>query len=69
MNNYKVTLVVIQVSEDPESSVYGRNKEKVCEYCGIKVVTQKLPEDTAEKELLSYIDMWNKAPEVNGILV
>lgn len=69
MNNYKVTLVVIQVGEGPEPSVYGRNKEKVCEYCGIKVVTQKLPEDIAEKELLSYIDMWNKAPEVNGILV
>lgn len=69
LNNYDVSLVVIQVGENPASSVYGRNKEKVCEYCGIKVVTQKLPEDTAEKELLSYIDMWNKAPDVNGILV
>ena len=69
MNNYKVILVIIQVGEDSASSIYVRNKEKACEYCGIKVITQKLPEDITEKELLSYIDMWNKAPEVNGILV
>lgn len=68
LNNYDVSLVVIQVGEDPASSVYVRNKEKACEYCGIKVITQKLPEDITEKELLTSIDMWNKS-EINGILV
>ena len=57
MNNYKVILVVIQVGEDSTSSIYVRNKEKACEYCGIKVITQKLHKDITEKELLSYIDM------------
>ena len=32
LNNYDVSLVVIQVGEDPTSSVYVRNKEKACEY-------------------------------------
>lgn len=68
LNNYDVSLVVIQVGEDPASSVYVRNKEKACEYCGIKVITQKLPEDITEKELLISIDMWNKS-EITGILV
>ena len=68
LNNYDVSLVVIQVGEDPASSVYVRNKEKACEYCGIKVITQKFPEDITEKELLTSIDMWNKS-EINGILV
>ena len=68
LNNYDVSLVVIQVGEDPASSVYVRNKEKACEYCGIKVITQKLPEGITEKELLTSIDMWNKS-EINGILV
>lgn len=68
LNNYDVSLVIIQVGEDPASSVYVRNKEKACEYCGIKVITQKLPEDITEKELLTSIDMWNKS-EINGILV
>ena len=33
------------------------------------LLTNNLHKYIAEKELLSYIDMWNKAPEVNGILV
>ena len=64
----KVTLAVVIVGNDPASKIYVRNKTRACEYCGIKVITQKLPEDIIEKELLTSIDMWNKS-EINGILV
>ena len=34
-NNIKATLAVIQVGNDPASSVYVGNKKKACEYIGI----------------------------------
>lgn len=33
----EVTLAVIQVGDDPASSVYVRNKKKGCEYVGISL--------------------------------
>lgn len=40
LNNYDVSLVVIQVGEDPASSVYVRNKEKACEYIKLLLLMQ-----------------------------
>ncbi len=65
----QVTLAVIQVGNDPASSVYVGNKKKACEYIGIKSLAYELPEETAEKELLSLIGELNKRVDVNGILV
>lgn len=62
-------LAVIQVGEDPASSVYVGNKKKACEYIGIKSLSHHLPEETTEEELLKLIDELNKNDEVNGILV
>lgn len=39
----KVKLVVVQVGEDPASSVYVRNKERAAEKVGIETDTRKLP--------------------------
>ena len=33
-----VCLAVVQVGEDPASSIYVRNKKKACEYTGIESV-------------------------------
>ncbi len=65
----QVTLAVIQVGDDPASSVYVGNKKKACEYIGIKSLAYELPEETPEKELLSLIEELNKKADVNGILV
>ncbi|TCL59898.1 methylenetetrahydrofolate dehydrogenase (NADP+)/methenyltetrahydrofolate cyclohydrolase [Kineothrix alysoides] len=65
----QVTLAVIQVGDDPASSVYVGNKKKACEYIGIKSLAYELPEETPEKELLSLIEELNKKVDVNGILV
>ena len=65
----EVTLAVIQVGNDPASSVYVGNKKKACEYCGIKSLEYLLDENTTEEELLSLINVLNNDSAVNGILV
>ena len=65
----KVALAVIQVGNDPASSVYVRNKKKACEYIGIESLSYELPEETTQEELLALVEELNKKKEVNGILV
>ena len=63
------SLAVIQVGNDPASSVYVKNKKKACEYIGIGSVSYELPEETTEDKLLSIIDDLNKKADIIGILV
>lgn len=65
----EVTLAVIQVGEDPASSVYVNNKKKACEYIGANSLSYNLPEDSTQEELLKIIDDLNNDPKVDGILV
>ena len=65
----EITLAVIQVGNDPASTVYVGNKKKACEYIGIKSLAYELEEETTEKELLDLIDELNARDDVNGILV
>lgn len=65
----EINLAVIQVGNDPASSVYVRNKKKACEYIGIGSLSFELPEETSEEELLKLIKELNEKPEVSGILV
>lgn len=62
-------LAVIQVGNDPASSVYVRNKKRACEYIGIGSLNYELPEETTEAELLDLIAELNAKKEVSGILV
>ena len=68
-NGIEVTLAVIQVGNDPASSVYVGNKKKACEFIGIRSLAYELPEETTETELLSLISDLNEREDVNGILV
>lgn len=65
----EVTLAVIQVGNDPASTVYVGNKKKACAYIGIHSLAYELPEDVTELELLDLVRELNAKPEVNGILV
>ena len=65
----EVTLAVIQVGNDPASSVYVGNKKKACEYVGFRSLSHELPEETTQEQLLNLIDSLNKADDVDGILV
>lgn len=62
-------LAVIQVGNDPASSVYVGNKKKACQYIGIGSESYELPEETTEEELLTLIDKLNNDDKISGILV
>lgn len=65
----EITLAVIQVGNDPASTVYVGNKKKSCAYIGIRSLAYELPEDTTEEELLSLVEQLNESRDVHGILV
>ena len=69
LDGKEICLAVIQVGNDPASTVYVGNKKKACEYIGIKSLAYELPEETTEEELLELIDKLNEDDSVNGILV
>ena len=64
-----ICLAVIQVGDDPASSVYVGNKKKACAYIGIESLSYELPEETTQEELLRLIGELNGRADVNGILV
>lgn len=61
-------LAVIQVGNDPASTVYVSNKKKACAYIGINSLSYELAEDITEDELLELIDKLNADENVHGIL-
>lgn len=65
----KLTLVVIQVGEDPASCVYVEQKKKMAEYIGYDFSHIKLDTNISEEELLNIIDKYNYDDNIDGILV
>ena len=61
-------LAVIQVGDDPCSSLYVNNKKKACEEAGIRSYGHRLPASVSHLELLALIDQLNQDPKVHGIL-
>ena len=64
-----ITLAVIQVGDDPASSVYVGNKKKACAYIGIESLSYELPRETTQEELLKLVKELNENSAVGGILV
>lgn len=62
-------LAVVQVGDDPASSVYVNNKKKACTYIGIESRSYELPDTTTEEELVALVEELNSDDGVNGILV
>ncbi|MBO1924598.1 bifunctional methylenetetrahydrofolate dehydrogenase/methenyltetrahydrofolate cyclohydrolase FolD [Thiomicrorhabdus sp. 6S3-12] len=67
--NSRPGLAVILVGEDPASQVYVRNKKIACEKAGFNDVSEVLPAETTQEEVLALIDKLNADPEVHGIIV
>lgn len=67
-NGKECCLAVIQVGNDPASSVYVGNKKKACEYIGVKSLSYELDETISEQELLDLIHKLNEDSSVHGIL-
>ena len=62
-------LVVIQVGDDPASSIYVRNKMRAAEFCHIRSQYLHLSGEITEKELCAQIEKLNNDDDVDGILV
>lgn len=62
-------LAVVQVGDDPASSIYVRNKRRTCKRLGIRSFAHDLPADTSEADLVALIDQLNGDPSVHGILI
>ena len=62
-------LAVVQVGDDPASSVYVRNKHNACDKAGILSIKHNLSVETTEEALLSLVEELNEDPTVDGILV
>jgi methylenetetrahydrofolate dehydrogenase (NADP+)/methenyltetrahydrofolate cyclohydrolase len=62
-------LAVIQVGNDPASTIYVRNKKRAAESVGIKSFSFDLPEETRESQLLATIERCNTDHQIDGILV
>ena len=62
-------LAFILVGEDPASAIYVRSKGKACEDLDFHSITEKLPEDASEEEVLGLIKKFNEDKNIHGILV
>jgi methylenetetrahydrofolate dehydrogenase (NADP+) / methenyltetrahydrofolate cyclohydrolase len=64
-----VCLATILVGEDPASHIYVGWKHKAATEAGIETRDHRLPESTAENEILELLDELNSDDAVDGILV
>jgi methylenetetrahydrofolate dehydrogenase (NADP+)/methenyltetrahydrofolate cyclohydrolase len=62
-------LAVVQVGQDPASSVYVRNKRRSSIEAEIESIAHDLPETTTQGEILDMVHALNRNPRVDGILV
>ncbi len=62
------SITVIQVGDDPASTVYVRNKHRAAEGVGFRSAILHLP-DTTQGDLLERIRALGRDPDVDGILV
>lgn len=67
--NERLGLAVIQIGDDPASSVYVRQKENMARNLNYFFKHIKLAENTAEEEVISLIKELNNDDQIDGILV
>jgi methylenetetrahydrofolate dehydrogenase (NADP+)/methenyltetrahydrofolate cyclohydrolase len=65
----KPGLAVVIVGEDPASQIYVRNKGETTQRAGMRSDTHRLPDTTAQADLLALIADLNADPGIHGILV
>jgi methylenetetrahydrofolate dehydrogenase (NADP+)/methenyltetrahydrofolate cyclohydrolase len=62
-------LAAVLVGDNAASATYVRMKGKACEAAGLHHETVRLPQATAESDLLALVDRLNADPKIHGILV
>lgn len=66
---YRPTLALIQVGDDPASSVYVRRKREAAARVGVSSVMKNLSADASQQTLLDEIAALNADSRIHGILV
>ena len=69
INGEKPFMAVVQVGDDPASTIYIRQKERACAEVGIDFKKVSLPGDISQKAMLAEIDALNRDPAVHGFMV
>lgn len=62
-------LAFILVGENPASQSYVGMKGKACEEVGFYSVTERMPADTSEEDLLARVRAFNQDSRIHGLLV
>ena len=62
-------LAVVLVGSDPASAAYVNMKSKACKEAGIYSIAHEMPETISQENILEIINMMNKNPNIDGILV
>ncbi len=62
-------LAVVIIGDDPASHTYVKMKEKACEEVGIYSILHKMPSDISQEKIIETIEMMNKNPNIDGILI
>ena len=63
------SLKVVQVGDDPASTVYVRNKQRAATEAGMEAEDVRLPADVTQEELLGRLKSINEDERVHGVLV
>lgn len=61
-------LAVVQVGDDPASTVYVSNKEKDCKYVGFHSEVHRMPAETPQAAVIERIHMLNRCEDIHGII-
>lgn len=61
-------LAVVQVGEDPASTVYVSNKEKDCQYVGFHSEVHRMPTDTPQAAVIERIHTLTSRQDIHGII-
>jgi len=62
-------MAVVQVGEDPASTVYIKQKEKACAEVGLGFKKVSLPANISQKDMLAEVDKLNTDTNVHGFLI
>ncbi len=62
-------LAVVQVGDDPASTIYVANKEKDCRRVNFHSEVNKMPANTTQSEIIDQVQFLNEREDVHGIIV
>lgn len=62
-------LAVVQVGNDPASTLYIKHKQRDCEKVHFHSEVHRLPADISQETLIEHIEVLNARPDIHGMLV